>query len=269
MGRGQRRRKTTFTLMTHDVVFLLLSPSPLHPLFSTNKIHFFILSHDTVRGRDQWFRGLGFGAGEHTGEDEIDAVELDDIENDDITEEETKRAGVDAASCNPKLPKAHGQPEPNRKFCSVPGPSSRTFRWIFAKMRHFVSHLSPGRGPFPSKFPNFGLQNVPNFARFGFDVMFMIACAYGGNRTRVQHRFSTRHCQVKLEVSSTVLLCGSRRPSELPPNSMLTTLCFTKSFLVPTHWMTLQFFRQASRLLPRGQPAGTVDSAQKRLYLWK
>ena len=28
-------------------------------------------------------------------------------------------------------------------------------------MRHFVSHLSPGRGPFPSKFPNFGLQNVP------------------------------------------------------------------------------------------------------------
>ena len=55
------------------------------------------------------------------------------------------------------------QPEPNRKFCSVPGPSSRTFGWIFAKMRHFVSHLSPGRGPFPSKFPNFGLQNVPNF----------------------------------------------------------------------------------------------------------
>ena len=27
---------------------------------------------------------LGFGAGEHTGEDEIDAVELDDLENDDI-----------------------------------------------------------------------------------------------------------------------------------------------------------------------------------------
>ena len=55
-----------------------------------------------------------------------------------------------------------GQPDSNRKFCSVPGPSSRTFGWIFAKMRHFVSHLSPGRGPFPSKFPNFGLQNVPN-----------------------------------------------------------------------------------------------------------
>ena len=35
----------------------------------------------------------------------MDAVELDDLENDDITEEETKRAEVDAASCNPKLPK--------------------------------------------------------------------------------------------------------------------------------------------------------------------
>ena len=35
----------------------------------------------------------------------IDAVELDDLENDDITEEETKRAEVDAASCNHKLPK--------------------------------------------------------------------------------------------------------------------------------------------------------------------
>ena len=36
----------------------------------------------------------------------MDAVELDDLEkfNDDITEEETKRAKVDAASCNPKLP---------------------------------------------------------------------------------------------------------------------------------------------------------------------
>ena len=55
---GQRRRKTTFTLMTLDVVFLLLFPSPLHPLLSTNKIHFFFrLSHDTVRGRDRWFRG--------------------------------------------------------------------------------------------------------------------------------------------------------------------------------------------------------------------
>ena len=46
-----------------------------------------------------------FGAGEHTGQDEIDSVELDDLENDDITEEETKRAEVDAASGNPKLPK--------------------------------------------------------------------------------------------------------------------------------------------------------------------
>ena len=35
----------------------------------------------------------------------MDAVELDDLENDDITEEEKKRAEVDAASCNPKLPK--------------------------------------------------------------------------------------------------------------------------------------------------------------------
>ena len=26
----------------------------------------------------------GFGAGEHTGEDETDAAELDDLENDDI-----------------------------------------------------------------------------------------------------------------------------------------------------------------------------------------
>ena len=92
--------------MIRDVVFLLLFPSPLHPLLSTNKIHFFRLSHDTVRGRDRWFRNsLEFGAGEHTGEDEIDAVELDDLKNDDITEEETKRAEVDAAFCNPKLPK--------------------------------------------------------------------------------------------------------------------------------------------------------------------
>ena len=76
--------------MTREVVFLLLFPSPLHPLLSTNKIHFFRHSHDTVRVRDRWFRGLEFGAGEHTGEDEIDAVELDDLKNDDITEEETK-----------------------------------------------------------------------------------------------------------------------------------------------------------------------------------
>ena len=35
-------------------------------------------------------------------------VELEDLENDDVTEEETKRAEVDSASCNPKVPKAHG-----------------------------------------------------------------------------------------------------------------------------------------------------------------
>ena len=107
MGRGhvQRRRKTAFTLMTRDVVFLLLFPSSFHPLPSTNKIHFFRLSLDTVRGRDRGINSLGFGAGEHTGEDEINAAELDDLENDDITEEETKIAEVYAASCNPNLPK--------------------------------------------------------------------------------------------------------------------------------------------------------------------
>ena len=79
--------------MTHDVVFFLLFPSPLHPLLSTKKIHFFSLSHDTLRRRDRWFRNsLEFRAGEHAGEDEIDAVELDDLENDDITEEETKKS---------------------------------------------------------------------------------------------------------------------------------------------------------------------------------
>ena len=174
MGRGQRRRKTTFTLMTRDVVFLLLFPSPLHPLLSTNQIltHFFqTFSRHRARERSMvsWkFKNLGFGAGEHTGEDEIDFVELDDLENDDITEEETKRQKLMRRRAIPNCQSrwSHGQtrtgqPEPNRKFCSVPGPSGRTFGWIFAKMRHFVSHLSPGRGPFPSKFPNFGLQNVP------------------------------------------------------------------------------------------------------------
>ena len=52
--------------------------------------------------------------------------------------------------------------EPNRKFCSVRGRSNRTFGWIFGKMRHYFSTLAPGRGPFPSKFPKFGLQNLPN-----------------------------------------------------------------------------------------------------------
>ena len=54
------------------------------------------------------FNSLGIGAGKHIRKDEIDAVELDDLENDDITEEETKRAEVHGASCNPKLPKAYG-----------------------------------------------------------------------------------------------------------------------------------------------------------------
>ena len=88
-GKGTKEKEdtTTFTLMIRDVVFLLLFPFPLHRLLSTNKIHFFRLSHDTVRGRDRWCRNsLEFGAGKHTytGEDEIDAVELDDLENDDI-----------------------------------------------------------------------------------------------------------------------------------------------------------------------------------------
>ena len=53
--------------------------------------------------------------------------------------------------------------EPNRKFCSVRGRSNRTFGRIFGKMRHYFSTLVPGRGPFPStsKFPKFGLQNLP------------------------------------------------------------------------------------------------------------
>ena len=108
----------------------------------------------------------------------MDAVQLDDLENDDITEEETKRAEVDAASCNPKLPKhmatCMGRLEPARlnrteNFVRFQG-SSRTFGWIFAKMRHFVSHLKPGRGPFPSKFPNFGLQNVPTRTFFRLNI---------------------------------------------------------------------------------------------------
>ena len=94
-GRGQRRRKTTFMLMTRDVVFLLLFPSPLHPLLSSNKNSLFqTFSRHRARERSMAslkFNSLGlFGAGEHIGEDEIDAEELDDLENDDITEEETK-----------------------------------------------------------------------------------------------------------------------------------------------------------------------------------
>ena len=76
--------------MTRDVVFVLLFPSPLHPLLSTNKTHFFqTFSRDRARERSTvlWkFNSLGFGAGEHTGQDEIDAVELDDLENDNVTE---------------------------------------------------------------------------------------------------------------------------------------------------------------------------------------
>ena len=36
-------------------------------------------------------------------------------------------------------------------------------------------------------------------------------CAPRGGKLKLQHRFSTRHCLVKLEVSSAVLLCDSRR----------------------------------------------------------
>ena len=66
-------------------------------------------------------------------------------------------------------------------------------------------------------------RNDLNFARFGFDVTFMIAyggpsfgenrstCAPRSGKLKLQHRFSTGHCQVKLEVSSAVLLCDSRR----------------------------------------------------------
>ena len=86
--------------------FFSFFPLPFTLCFLRTKYTFFRLYHDTVRGRDRWFRNsLEFGAGEHTGEDEIEAVELDDLENDGITEEETKRAEVDAAPCNPKLPK--------------------------------------------------------------------------------------------------------------------------------------------------------------------
>ena len=67
--------------------FFSFFPLPFTLCFLRTKYTFFRHSHDTVRGRDRWFRGLGFGAGEHTGEVEIDAVELDDLENDDITEE--------------------------------------------------------------------------------------------------------------------------------------------------------------------------------------
>ena len=66
---------------------------------------------------------------------------------------------VTVAEMNVALPQTT---EPNRKFCSVRGRSNRTFGWIFGKMRHYFSTLAPGRGPFPSKFPKFGLQNLPN-----------------------------------------------------------------------------------------------------------
>ena len=58
--------------------------------------------------------------------------------------------------------------EPNRKFCSVRGRSNRTFGWIFGKLRHYFSTLAPGRGPFPSKFPKFGLQNLPIISMSSF-----------------------------------------------------------------------------------------------------
>ena len=91
MGRRQGRRKTTFPLMTRDVVFFSYFPLPFTVCFLRTKYTFFRFSHDAVGGRDRWFRNsLEFGAREHTGEDEIKAVKLDDLENDDITEEETK-----------------------------------------------------------------------------------------------------------------------------------------------------------------------------------
>ena len=37
-------------------------------------------------------------------------------------------------------------------------------------MRHYFSTLAPGRGPFLSKFPKFGLQNLPNLL-FTFSTM--------------------------------------------------------------------------------------------------
>ena len=96
--------------MIRDVVFLLLFPSSLHPLLSTNKMHFQAFSRVTTPSEGEidgfviaWSSELeNILQLEKT---KFDAVELDNLENDDITEEETKRAEVDAASCNPKLPK--------------------------------------------------------------------------------------------------------------------------------------------------------------------
>ena len=63
------------------------------------------------------------------------------------------------AEMNVALPQTT-EPIANRKFCSVQGRTC-TFGWIFGKMCHYFSTLAPGRGPFPSKFPKFGLQTLP------------------------------------------------------------------------------------------------------------
>ena len=213
--RGERRLPLRWWLVTSS--FFSSFPLPFdHPPLSTNKIYFFRLPHGTVRGRDRSFRNsLEFGAGEHAGEDEIDAEELDDLENHDITEEETKRADVDAASCNPKLPKAHGHmgrlepAEPNRKFCSVPCPSSRTFGWIFAKMRHFVSHLSPGRGPFPSKFPvckTSLLQSMRSVGKMCLDLAIGVLRALFEKAPVRQGRFGAKFAKRQLFFDTQIFL---------------------------------------------------------------
>ena len=75
------------------------------------------------------------------------------------------------AEMNVALPRTT---EPNRKFCSVRGRSNRTFGWISGKMRDYFSTLTPGPGPFPSKFPKFGLQNLPSCGKIWRDSILII-----------------------------------------------------------------------------------------------
>ena len=49
--------------------------------------------------------------------------------------------------------------EPKILFGS--GPIEPNIRMDFRKDAPLFSTLAPGRGPFPSKFPKFGLQNLP------------------------------------------------------------------------------------------------------------
>ena len=42
-------------------------------------------------------------------------------------------------------------------------------------MRHFVSHLSPGRGPFPSKFLSFGFSKAPPLSKNFFLYFFVFS----------------------------------------------------------------------------------------------